>query len=101
MAIAKFATTGNTETFPMIKGIHMLVNCLLTAKLAGAGLAFKLWGMVIQCIHVLIAGPLGAEHAIASVAFNPMMVLIHMLIAIFTILEVIGAGRTFVHFGQT
>lgn len=84
----------------MIHGIHMIVYCVLTEELVAASFTFKLWGTMAQCIHVLVAGPLTAKKVVASVALSPMIIVIHMLIAIFPIIEGIGAGRTFVHVGQ-
>lgn len=78
----------------------MIVDCVPTEELAGASFTFKLWSMMAQCIHVLVAGSLTAKTAVASVALNPMTVVIHMLIAIVPIIEGIGAGRTFVHVWQ-
>jgi len=84
----------------MIHGKHMTVYCVLTEKLFGASFTFKLWGLVTQCIHVLFAGRLTSKTTGASVALNPMTVVIHMLIAIIPIVEGFGASRTFVHVGR-
>lgn len=75
----------------------MIVYRVLTEKLFGASFTFKLWGVMTQCIHVLFARCLTPKTTAASVALNPMTVVIHMLIAIIPIIEGFGASRTFVH----
>jgi hypothetical protein len=86
---------------PVVQGVHVLIGGRLRRELAGARLAFESWCPVAQGIHMLTARIPGAEGSVAGLAFDPMIVVIHVLVAVLLVGEPRITLETFRHFGQT
>jgi hypothetical protein len=85
---------------PMAHRIHMLTRRRLRAKLPCAGLAADAWCPVLGVIHVLIASALCTKDSGAGLAFWPVAIVIHMVVAVVFVPEGLRARLTLVHIGQ-
>lgn len=97
LLVAGFA--GNPRC-PVAQGIHMLICGVPGAKLLGAGLTFVGWRPVIGVVHVLVASPPGAKGLGTGLAFRPVIILVHVFLAVFLVREAIRAAFASVHFGN-
>lgn len=81
----------------MIKRIHVLLAAMLSPKLLRAGLTFKNWCPVIKPIHVLLAAMLSPKLSRAGLTFHPMVIFVHVSVAVLEVAELEVTGATFVH----
>lgn len=83
----------------MTTGLHVLHRCLGGEEHLGTSVASVLGLVVICSIHMLLAGILGAESSIAGFALDshPVVVFIHVLVAIFFFIECVGTVIAFEH----
>lgn len=84
---------------PMSNGRHMLVRCILRAKVPCARLAFEAWCPVIGVVHMLVARLLSTEGTGTRLAFGPVVIFVHMVVAVILAPEGTGASLAFVHLG--
>lgn len=93
--------TGAGFTFkdwcPVIKRIHVLLAAILSPKLSRAGLTFKDWCSVIKRIHVLLAAMFSPKLSRAGFTFHPMVIFVHVSVAVLEVAELEVTGATFVH----
>jgi hypothetical protein len=82
---------------PMAFRIHVVIGTILSTE--GAGTGFTLEGRcpVVYSVHMLIASGLGAEDSRACLTLNPVIVVIHVLIAILPIPEFCVTSAAFKH----
>jgi hypothetical protein len=83
----------------MAHRVHVLISRVLAPELAAAGLAVEGWCPVVEVIHVLGTGAIRAESSRAGLAFGPVVVVVHMLVAVTLVIEFIVAGCAVVHGG--
>lgn len=84
----------------MPNGRHVLVRRILRAKLLGTSLAFEERRPVICVVHVLIASTPGTEGAVTGLAFGPVVIFVHMVLAVILVAEGGHAGLALVHLGK-
>lgn len=82
---------------PMVLGIHMLIGSSLRREGTGAGFTFKDWCPVIKRIHVLLAATLSPKLTSAGLTLHPMVMFIHVSIAVLAVEVLDVTGATFVH----
>lgn len=82
---------------PMVLGIHMLISSSLRREGTDAGFTFKDRCPVIKRIHVLLAATLSSKLSRAGLTFHPMVVFVHVSIAVPAVAELEVTGATFVH----
>lgn len=79
--------------------VHMLISHDLATELAAASLAAKGRRPVVEVIHVLRTGATGSESLKAGLAFGPMLVVVHVFVAITFIPVFIVAACALEHDG--
>ena len=79
---------------------HVLVCCVLRAKLLGASLTFEARRPVVCVAHVLIASTLGMEGFGAGLAFGPVAIVVHVVLTVILVPEGGRASLTLIHLRQ-
>lgn len=91
------ARLAGDRRLPMIFHIHMLIGGVLRGEGASASLTFKDGCPVVESIHMLLATTLIAKLTSARVTFDPMVVVVHVSIAVLSVAEPKVTGATFIH----
>jgi hypothetical protein len=75
----------------------MLIGGVLRGEGTSASLTFKDGCPVVKSVHMLLATTLIAKLSSARVTFDPMVVFVHVSIAVLSVAELKVTAATFVH----
>lgn len=81
----------------MSVSVHVLVRCVLGSEFLSTHLASEARHPMIFSFYMLIASTLGHEGVAAGLAFWPVIIEAHVLVAVFLVPECARASLAFIH----
>ena len=83
--------------FEVVLRSHAVFDTVFGFECRGAGFALVFWSPMVESIHVLIRSMLGRKGPVASFAFRPMVVIVHVSYAVILSVGFGDAGLALPH----
>jgi hypothetical protein len=98
--ILELTTAFTAVIFPVSGSSHVLIGSGLGGKRTSASFTLELRSPMLQSIHMLITRALAAKTTRAHIAIGPMIVIIHVIIAIALVDVAFVTSGAYVHVGE-